>query len=221
MSKHLTTQMEHLNTLFLALSKTVEDNFDKCIYALEKDDVEISRQLIDGDDEIDKREIEIEEECLKILALYQPVAIDLRVIVSILKVNSDLERIGDLTGNICSRIIRMSDFEIFTFKDFLVEMAQKVRTILQDSIRAFMEKDGVLALDVLKQDSEIDELHASMYKMSQAKMSEEVENIPYYVNCITVTRFLERIADHAKNIAEDLYYMIHGEIIRHEDIAKF
>jgi phosphate transport system protein len=209
-------EVEKLKKRVAALAALVEERFRMAIRALEVNDPWMAEQVIAGDLVIDREEVDVEEECLKILALHQPVADDLRFIVAMLKMNNDLERIGDLAVNIAqhARSIASSDnrvavpFEYFT-------MAQKAQDMLKKSLDSLVNVDVNLAYQVCAADDEVDKMKYAM----QASFAEEIRrnqnNIESSINLFLISRHLERIADHATNIAEDVIYMIVGRIHRH------
>lgn len=215
MSKHLEIEIKNLKLELLALTKLVEINFQKSILSLEKKDNELANEVIKADQEIDRKEVEIEEECLKILALHQPVAVDLRYIVCIIKMNNELERIGDLAVNIAQRaqvLIKCSAIKIpFDFK----EMADKSYCMLERSIHSFVEVNKNIATQVCIDDQEIDNLNKQMYKTMFKKIKDNPEETKQLMQYVSVSRYLERLADMATNIAEDVLYMIDGIIHRH------
>jgi phosphate transport system protein len=186
------------------------------VNSIDRRDVALAREVIDSDTEIDHTEISVEEECLKILALHQPVAIDLRFVVSCLKINSDLERIGDLAVNIAERslfLIRSVRVDIpFDF----VGMADKAQSMLKGALDALVNFDPDLARKVCAMDDEVDEINRQMYDLVKDAIRREPESLDSLIHLLSVSRHLERIGDHATNIAEDVIYMLTGEIVRHK-----
>lgn len=160
-------------------------------------------------------EVDLEEDCLKILALHQPVAIDMRFIVAVLKINNDLERIGDLSVNIAERAISLAR-QVRTETPFDFDgMAVKVQSMLHRSLDALVNSDARLAREVLTSDDEIDAIHRQMYEDVKKAIVECPDKIDSLIQLLAVSRNLERIADHTSNIAEDVIYLVDGEIIRH------
>lgn len=208
-------EIEKLKKSILFLSSLVEEQIDNAMLSLEKRDIELAELVIKKDEEIDDMEIHIEEECLKILALYQPVANELRFIVAFLKMNNDLERIGDLAANIAKRSIYLSKKEKILIVDDLKEISVKAKTMLKKSLDALINMDVELARQVLISDDEVD----SSTKKLLRKIINEIQNNPEKAKeyfCIRfVSKSLERIADSATNIAEDVVYLCTGQIIRH------
>lgn len=220
MSHHLQREIEKLKKYILALSALVEESLHKAIKSLLERDEKLARQVIKGDEDIDQMEVDVEEECLKILALHQPVAIDLRFIVAILKINNDLERIGDLAVNIAKRAVFLSTKESVGIEFDFPRMVEIAKSMLKQSIDALVNMDTALANKVCASDDEIDSLNREMYRQIQDAIRKYPERMECLVNLLTVSRHLERIADHATNIAEDVIYMVEGEIIRHKGGAS-
>ncbi len=216
MSRHLQREIEKLKKHILALSALIEESLHKAIKSLLERDEKLAQQVIKGDKDIDQMEIDVEEECLKILALHQPVAIDLRFIVAILKINNDLERIGDLAVNIAERVVFLSTKEPVTITFDFPRMVEIAKSMLKQSIDALVNMDTVLAEQVCASDDEIDSLNREMYRQIQDAIRKYPERMECLIHLLAVSRHLERIADHATNIAEDVIYMVEGEIIRHK-----
>lgn len=212
---HLRREIEAVKRQLLRLSGTVEENLKNAVDSVNTRNTELARTVIETDHSIDLAEVEVEEECLKILALHQPVAFDLRFIVAILKINSDLERIGDLAVNVAERSLFLSSQpEIETGFDF-PEMAEKARLMLKESLDAFVNLDRDKAAVVFEQDDDVDAICSQMYDLVKAETTRKPENIHVLIHLLSIARHLERIADHAANISKDIIYMIDGEIIRH------
>jgi phosphate transport system protein len=214
-SKHLELEIENLKKLILALSATVEDNVYKAVQALTERSSAIAEEVIKSDPRIDETEVAIEEECLKVLALHQPVAIDLRYIIAILKINSDLERMGDLAVNIAERAMFLATRERPDVPLDLPLMAEKTKAMMKKSLDALMKQDAQLAHEVLAADDEIDAMNREMYAQIQDGIRRRPEQLESLIHLLSCSRHLERIADHATNIAEDVIYMMEGVIVRH------
>ncbi len=215
MTQHMQREMEKLKKMILALSAVVEESVQQAVQSLEKMDVELAEKVIGNDDQVDEMEVDLEEECLKILALYQPVAIDLRFIISVLKINNDLERIADLAVNIAERTLALSNETRIPVPFDFSEMARKVETMLEKSLDALVNMDSRLALQVCGLDDEVDAIHKQTYHLVKDQIRQYADRIDPLVHYLSVSRHLERIADLATNIAEDVMYMIQGEIVRH------
>ena len=222
LSKHLLRDLERLKKEILNVGSMVEDATNKAITSLVSRRLELAREVIEGDGEIDRKELEVEEECLKILALHQPVAADLRFIVAAMKVNNDLERMGDLAVNIAERATYLSSHEPIPIPFDFMDMVKKVQIMVRESLDSLVNRDGVLARSVCKKDNEIDRANRHMFAVLQKEMGENPRIIERAIHILSASRYLERIADHATNIAEDVVFMVEGEMIRHhfEDFAK-
>jgi phosphate transport system protein len=215
MAKHLQREIENLKKKILNLSARVEAAVHDSTEAIEERDGDLAQRVIDNDIEIDQQEVEVEEECLKILALYQPVATDLRFIIAVLKINSDLERIGDLAVNIAERAVFLATQPKPDISFDFVGMAQEAQSMLKKSLDALVNMSIELAQEVCAGDDTIDAMNRQMYLKVQNSILAHPEQIASLVHLLSVSRHLERIADHATNIAEDVIYMIEGQIVRH------
>jgi len=207
--------IDELNKSLLSLVAEVEENVVRVVHTLQNRDPESALKIIEDDQRIDLEEVKLEEECLKTLALYQPVAHDLRFIIAILKINNDLERINDLAVNIAERVLFiLNDPPITIPLDFGL-MAEKVQIMLRKSINALVELDRETAKQVCAADDEVDDLNRQMYDIIEKRTQSDPSSICVLLNYLSVSRHLERIADLATNIAEDVMYFIDGEIVRH------
>jgi phosphate transport system protein len=215
MSVHLQREIEKLKRSLLALSARVEENLRRAVHAIDRHDVELARRVIDADIEIDHAEIDVEEECLKILALHQPVAIDLRLVIACLKINNDLERVGDLAVNIAERALFLADLPRVNAPFDFPTMADKAQAMVRNSLDALIHLDAALARSVCAADDEVDAINRQMYEQVQDGIRRQPQALNSLIHLLCVSRHLERIADHATNIAEDVIYMLKGEITRH------
>ena len=215
MTLHFQREVEKLKKMILNEASMVESGLQKAVKALKERDERLASEVKDYDNEIDMMEIEIEEEALKILALHQPVAIDLRFIISVIKINSDLERIGDLTANIASRTTEIVEFPHIPIPENINNMSEIALQMVKDSLDALVNLDVGLAQKVCEDDEAVDELHRQSYEIVSEKVNSEPENIKFYLKMLGISRYLERIADHSTNIAEDVVYMVEGKISRH------
>ncbi|MFV2081003.1 MAG: phosphate signaling complex protein PhoU [bacterium] len=220
MTSVLTKEIEKLKRMLLALSAVVEESLQKGVRALETRDNELAQQVIREDIKIDEMEVELEEEGLKILALHQPVAIDLRFIVAVLRINSDLERIGDLAVNLAERASFLSSREQYRelpeVSVDLTKMAEKAKEMVRQSLDALVNLDPGLAREVLEADNIVDAMNREMFQLIYDRIRETPDRVEGLIHLLSATRHLERVADHATNIAEDVIYMITGEIVRHQ-----
>lgn len=216
MMQHLHREIQSLKEQIVIEASTVEENLRDSIKALMTRDLEFANVIIERDKIVDKMEVEVEEECLKIFALYQPVAIDLRVIVAFLKLNNDLERIGDLATNIAARAASLSKQEIVHIPEDIPKISELVQTMLKLSLDALVDLDGEKAGRVRDMDDTVDALHEGMYDVVGQEMKKAPEKVHAWLEVLAVSRYLERIADHCTNIAEDVEYMLSGSIHRHK-----
>lgn len=215
MTVRLQRDIEKLKKSVVSLGTVVEEQFRMAVKSIETRDPLLARKVIDGDIAIDRWEVDLEEECLKILALHQPVADHLRYIVAILKMNNDLERIGDLAVNIAERV-ELIDWEKNVLVPFdYFAMCQKTGQMLQKCLDAVVNQDLELAYQVCAQDDEVDAMKNAMQIQFALEITKSQANVESTINLFLISRHLERIADHATNISEDVIYMITGEIHRH------
>jgi phosphate transport system protein len=215
---HLQRETDRLKRKILALGALVEGNLRLAFQAIEQRDAAKARRVIATDALIDQNEVDVEEECLKILALYQPVAGDLRFVAAVIKINSELERIGDLAANIAQRALQLLDEHPVPVPHNVAVMADRTETILTKSLDALVRQDAVTAREVMLADDEIDDLYAALIDDLKAGIRADLEHLDATVLLFSVARYLERLADHATNIAEDVLYMVEGEIQRHHQV---
>ena len=218
MSVHLQREIDKLKKRLLSLCAVVEDQVQMAVRSLLQRDAGMAQGVEDRDRDVDQQEIEVEEECLKILALHQPVAIDLRFIVAVLKINNDLERIGDLAINIAQRTRNLTRHRGVGVPFDLNGMLTKTMAMVKGSADALVASDTALAWKVCEDDEEVDRIHQDAFGKIQEGIRARPDLVDYYVSLLSVSRNLERIADHATNIAEDVIYMVDGEIVRHSGI---
>lgn len=202
----------------LALGATTEGRVQTALRAVESLDEKSAKWIMDSDYEIDEMEVEIEEECLKLLALYQPVAVDLRFIAVVIKINNDLERIGDEAANIAHRILEMTQSNRGSTQEVFdaPAMGDKVLAMLQQSLDALVHLDTNLANKILQADQQVDAAYWAAFKAITKAMTENPHQVNYWINLLLVARHLERIADHATNVAEEVIYLVKGEVVRHK-----
>jgi len=215
MTKHFHRELENIKKRVLTLGSLVEDRVRSAVKALEDMDGAAAADIVRLDYEVDEMEVEIEEECLKVLALHQPVAVDLRFIVAVIKINNELERIGDQAVNIAQRveIIARRPKPPFTF-DYAV-MSEKAIRMLKMSLDALVNLDVDLAYKVITMDDEVDQIKKDAYDKIKQAIQELPERVGYYINLLLISRHLERLGDHSTNIAEEVIYLVEGEIFRH------
>jgi len=212
----LQKEIEALKKKITFISTLVEESVYNSVKAVSERDQELARKVISGDAEIDRMEVEVEEDCLKILALHQPVAVDLRFIVAVLKMNSDLERIGDFSVNIAQSADFLCGWKTSEALFDFPQMSKKVLNMLRMSIDSLVNMDADMARSVLEADDEVDDMNRAMFRQVQDKIRQHPDDAECLIRLLSVSRYLERIADHTTNIAEDVIYMITGEIVRHQ-----
>ncbi len=221
MSAHLQRAISEIMKRLISLSAMVENNVKQAIEALTEHDAQHARQVIKEDKIIDQKEIELEEECLKVFALHQPVAVDLRYLVAVLKMNNDLERIGDLAANIAEHAVSIISAPAIKKSFVLVDLYAQVQTMLKAALDVVVNQDSKAAREILKMDDQVDRLHEDL----SAEVLEGIKANPgqaeVLIQYIHIIRHLERIGDHATNIAEDIIYLMEGEIVRHGSSADF
>jgi len=215
MGRHLEKEIEKLKRKILGLSALVEENVHKAIASVETADVRMADQIIESDTRIDDMEVDVEEECLKILALHQPVAVDLRYIVGVLKLNSDLERIADLAVNMAEQARPLAAAGARGLPTKIREMARAVESMLGNSLDALVNLDTNAAWGVCAADDAVDNLHRETYSTIKNEVQKDPSKAEVLIHHLSVSRYLERIADHATNIAEDVIYLVDGDIVRH------
>jgi phosphate transport system protein len=215
MTRHLQREIEALKKNLLLLCGLVEESVFTAVRASQEANSTLAQEVIEGDRAIDLREIEIEEECLKILALHQPVAVDLRFIVVALKINNDMERIGDLAVNIADRALALALLKDPRLPVDLLSMTVNAQKMLKQALDALVNLDVRLASNVLLADKEIDRVHRAMHEYTYNQIKKNPADVEKSLLVLSVSRNLERIADLATNIAEDVIYMIEGDIVRH------
>jgi len=213
---HLQREIERLKRKVLALGALVEENLRLAVQAIETRDAVKARRVIAGDLVIDENEVEVEEECLKLLALYQPVAKDLRFIIAVVKINSELERIGDLAANVGERAEQLTAEYPVPVPRTLPVMADRTRDMLELVLDALVRRDAVAARRVLAADDEIDALHRQLIDELKEEIRADLDHLDSIVLIFSVARYMERLADHTTNIADDVLYMVEGEIHRHQ-----
>ena len=213
--KHFSRELEKIKKQILSLGAKVEEQVRMATQAVETHDAELAKQIIKSDFQIDEMEVEIEEECLKILALHQPVAVDLRFLIAVIKINNDLERIGDQAVNIAERVDVIAKHDLSEFFFDYTSMGEKVQQMLKMSLDALVNMDYDTAYNVVMLDDEVDQIKGDAYDRIKQAMSKHPDKIGYLINLLLISRHLERLADHTTNIAEEVIYLIEGEIIRH------
>jgi phosphate transport system protein len=217
--KHLQRDLDKLQRDLLTLAGSVEEAIHKAIRALRERQSAVAREVIEGDSTIDAEESYVEEECLKLLALHQPVAVDLRRIASILKINTDLERMGDLAEDIAERAQHLTQFPPLPIPEKLQRMTDLTTSMVRQSLDAFVNLDARLARRVCRLDDEVDRYNSEIID-ELIRLMKSPDMVEPGLSLFSATRHLERIADHATNIAEDVVYLVEGAIIRHRKVES-
>ncbi len=216
MRTHLQRDLNRLIKRLLEVGALVETALKKATQALFQRELALANEVISGDRVVDRLEVEFEEECLKVLALHAPVAVDLRRVVGFLKVNNDLERIGDLAQNIAERAVFFATREPMQFPDQLSDLSQRVRRMVSQSLDCVINTDIEVARRVVDEDDAVDAIHQGFYRVIEDMITERPENGAAILQLLSISRYLERIADQSTNIAEDVIFMVSGEVIRHQ-----
>ena len=219
MTKHIERQIESLNERILRLGTLVEEAISKSITALINRDTSLAQRVIVNDSDIDAMEVEVEEECLKMLALYQPVAADLRFVVAALKINNDLERMGDLARNIAKRVTQLEGGDPYDLPPEIRTMATQAQEMVRQCLDAVVKRDPTLARQVREEDDIVDEARQRIQRRVLQGIKDHPENVENLLRINSVSKHIERIADMATNIAEDVVYMVEGDIVRHRSEA--
>jgi phosphate transport system protein len=219
MSKHLERDMDDLQRDLLGLAAAVEEAIHKAIRALQDRNPQLAEEVIEGDNQIDEEENHVEEEGLKMLALHQPVAIDLRRIAAALKINNELERMADLAEDIAERAQWLARPPYIPIPETLQRMTDLTASMVRESLDSFVNLDVRQARRVCRQDDEVDRYNREIIEEIIRTMQESPEMVKPGLSLFSAIRHLERIADHATNIAEDVVYLVEGEIVRHRPAA--
>lgn len=219
MAKHLTQDLDRLQQQLLTLAGKVEAAADRATQALFDHDPAAARRVIDDDEAVDELENQVQEECLRFITLHQPVAGDLRRTAAVFSTTTDLERIGDLAVDIAERVVALSDGLPVPVPDALRQLADEVVGMVRQAVAAFVALDSRAAVRVIRRDDAADRLHAEVIAELIAGMKADPATVDAGVSLFSVARHLERIGDHATNIAEDVVYLADGEVVRHRPEA--
>jgi len=215
MARHIERQVDQLKEKILRVGTLVEEAFSKAITALINRDTALAQRVMASDEEIDRMEVEVEEECLKILALYQPVAADLRFVVAVLKFNNDLERMGDLARNIAKRVAQLATGPTVDLPPEIRTMAMLSQDMVKQCLDAVVNADPTLARQVREEDDAVDEARQQIRRRILQGIKAHPEQLENLLRINSVSKHIERIADMATNVAEDVIYMVEGDIVRH------
>jgi phosphate transport system protein len=215
MSRHFHDELEALKQTLLAMGGLVEDQIRRAMRALlDRDDL-LAQEVIDRDRQVNAYDVEVDERCVELLALYQPAAGDLRFITTAMKIVTDLERIGDQAVNIAHRVLELNrEPQVKPYID-LPRMAEQAQRMVKESLDAFVARDPHLARRVCAADDAVDGLRDQIFRELLTFMMEDARTIPRALRLILISRFFERVADHATNIAEMVIYLVEGNMVRH------
>lgn len=220
MQTYLEQELSNIKIKIFEMADLVIESVDSAVTALKNSDIDLAKKIMNDDTVMDLLEIEIDNECIKLLVTRQPAASDLRFVLAMLKINTDLERMGDLATNIAKEVIRINGATLMKPLIDIPRMAERAIQMIRLSFEAITEKDVEKAKNVILMDEEIDQLNLQIYRELFTFMGESAANIPQSLSLILVSKALERVGDHAKNIAERGIYYIQGDDIRHRDVRE-
>lgn len=218
--RNLTRELAELRQLLLSMSDIVEEQFADAAKALLTGDLDLADAVIERDDEVDRLELEIDQQCERILALYQPVAVDLRFLIVVVKINTDLERMGDHCRNLARNVKYVRTAPAIIEHTTLSELAEACGNILSEARRSFLERDHTLAQEVPTFDERVNTLHRQNFERLVAFCKEHPEHAEPAAHLITASKAIERIGDHAKSIAKCVVFLIEGEDLRHASVQE-
>ena len=215
MQRHFHEELEALKQTLLAMGGLVEDQIRRVMTALLERDSAMAQEVIERDHRVNAYDVEVDEKCVELLARYQPAASDLRFLTTAMKIVTDLERIGDQAVNIAQRALELNrEAQLKPYID-LPRMAAKSQQMVKDALDAFVARDAGLARDVCARDSEVDALKEQVFRELLTFMMEDPRTVSRAIRVILISRFMERVADHATNIAEMVIYMVDSKMVRH------
>jgi len=213
--RHLDEELAELKTKLVNMASLAEDQIDKALAALVKRDSALARRVIEQDHKVNALDVEIDEDCIRLLALHQPAARDLRLVTTGMKISTELERISDLAENVCERTIELNEEPQLKPYIDIPRMGNLARIMVKESIDAFVKDDSALARKVLAHDDLVDELMEQIFRELLSFMIEDPHTISRAIRLSFIAKYIERVADHATNIAELVVYLVEGKIIRH------
>lgn len=216
----LSGELDNLNQMVFEMGGMVEEAINNSLSSLTLGNPELSKETIGNDQKIDNMELKINEKCLTLLALYQPVASDLRFITTAMSIVTDLERIGDLALEIAKGVIEIGENSSLLPSNWLPEIVETVKTMLRESLNSYIRRDPDLAKKVTMMKKKEDSTRMKIYQDVRNLLTEETKNINYVLPFVLIIHHLERIAGHTANIAEDVVYMVNAEVIKHLETAK-
>lgn len=215
MERHFERELNELTANLIAMGGLVDEQIQSAFQALFSGDRELAANVITRDRDVDAFDTQIDEQCLRIFALTQPVAIDLRLLMSALKMNNQLERIGDIAVNVAQRVEALVDYQELVGRTRLSEMAQIARIMVRDSLDSFIQHDASIASRVLDSDDVVDDLNREIFHVLVKEMQDYHELISPAAHLLILSRHIERLADHATNIAEDVIFLVDARLVKH------
>jgi phosphate transport system protein len=216
MERQFDEELNELKRNILKMASMVDESIERAIKSLVNRVDELAEAVEEDDEQVDMLEITIERQCLELLARRQPIAIDLRFITSVMKINSDLERVGDLAGNIAHKARILNKLPVLKPLIDIPKMAESIRGMLRDAVTALVDKNSGLARKICDRDAEIDGLYVQIFREVLTHMMEDSGNIKTGIELILIAKHLERMADHITNVAEDIVYMVDAKTIKHQ-----
>jgi len=213
--RHLDEELAELKTKLVQMASLAEDQIDKALAALVKRDSALAYRVIEQDHKVNALDVEIDEDCIRLLALHQPAARDLRLVTTAMKISTELERISDLAENVCERTIELNEEPQLKPYIDIPRMGNLARIMVKESIDAFVKDDSALARKVLAHDDLVDELMEQIFRELLSFMIEDPHTITRAIRLSFIAKYIERVADHSTNIAELVVYLVEGKIIRH------
>ncbi|MBT8484347.1 MAG: phosphate signaling complex protein PhoU [Phycisphaerales bacterium] len=215
MAINLENELTELRRMVLSMGAIVEQRLSVVVDAIVNHDYPQAQRVRHGDRDVDQMDLDIEAACLRVLALSQPVASDLRFLLAVLRINSDLERIGDLAKSIAKRVLDLSQSPEYGLPPSLSEMADRTREMLAETMAAFAEEDAESCRRIHRSDHQLDDIQKEIFQWATAEIPRHVESTEGVINTLSIARALERIGDLATNIAEDVIFLVEGSIVRH------
>jgi len=216
----LPTELIKLRRMILSMGAIVEERVNQAIEALLQHDLALAERVRAGDDEVDRLDLDVEKECVEILALHQPVAGDLRFVLAALRINADLERIADLARSVAKRSIKLEHQRPVKRPRALVDLAGAVRSVVSDAISALAEQNLEQAMEVRRADKPVDEKYREVFAWAVDEVSRRGEDAKAIIDMLSIVRALERIADLATNVAEAVVFSVGGTIVRHTPVEQ-
>jgi phosphate transport system protein len=215
MPRHFEIELDELRTNIIKMGSLVDEQIDLAVIALLESNAERAKFVIERDKKVDEFDNKIDAQCERIFALTQPVAIDLRLIMSALKINHELERVGDIAVNIAERAISLRGHVDLMRRSRVIEMSSIAREMVKHAIDSFVNNDPELAREILPKDDAVDKLNRDIFKFLVEEMKRNPDSIEPAAHIIVLSRHLERLADHATNISEDVVFLVDAKIIKH------